>query len=45
MLTAFANIAMRSRVHDDDVIDQLNHWATVGVLGALAIGKQALLNF
>ncbi|GFS13003.1 innexin, partial [Elysia marginata] len=38
MLTAFANVAMRSRIRDDDVIDQLNHWATVGVLAALAVG-------
>nr|QIC55129.1 innexin 5 [Lymnaea stagnalis] len=40
-LTNFANIALRSRVRDDDVIDQLNHWATVGLLFALAMGAGA----
>ena len=38
-LTSFANIAIRSRVRDDDAIDQLNHWATSGLLLTLALGK------
>ncbi|NP_001191594.1 pannexin 6 [Aplysia californica] len=41
ILTNFANIALRSRIRDDDAIDQLNHWASSGLLLALAIGTGA----
>ncbi|XP_013077226.1 innexin unc-9-like [Biomphalaria glabrata] len=38
LLSSFANIALRNKAHDDDVVDQLNHWATTGLLFALALG-------
>lgn len=40
-LLSFANIAARKKVHDDDAVDQLNHWATVGFLTAMAVGTGA----
>lgn len=41
VLLSFANIAGRGRVRDDDSIDQLNHWATVGLLTAMATATGA----
>lgn len=40
-LLSFANIAARTKVRDDDAVDQLNHWATVGLLTALAMATGA----
>nr|KAG5713880.1 hypothetical protein BaRGS_024507 [Batillaria attramentaria] len=41
VLLSFADIAKRGRIRDDDSIDQLNHWATVGLLTAMAMGTGA----
>ncbi|XP_076460049.1 innexin unc-9-like [Babylonia areolata] len=41
MLLSFANVASRDKVRDDDTVDQLNHWATVGFLTAMAVGTGA----
>nr|BCO10879.1 Limax innexin 10 [Ambigolimax valentianus] len=41
ILTKFLDSAVRTHVRDDDFIDQLNHWATAGILTALAIGVGA----
>ena len=40
-LLSFANLASRGKIRDDDAVDQLNHWATVGLLTALAVGTGA----
>lgn len=40
-ILSFANIAAGPGTHDDDSVDQLNHWASVGLLLALAAGTGA----
>ena len=40
-LLSFTNLASRGKIRDDDAVDQLNHWATVGFLTALAVGTGA----
>lgn len=40
LLLQFSDIGGQ-RIHDDDAVDQLNHWATVGLLMALALGTGA----